>query len=67
MISIQTVGFYLFKDESVNACMQSTIEINARYSNDWIIDTDHIDTCIISPIGIDVEDLENSTNTWRWC
>ena len=51
-------GLLSFKDESVNACgscnnRDSTFDL----INDWIIDTDHIDTCIISPIGIDVEDF----------
>ena len=50
-------GLHSFRNIEINGCGSCNNRDNAlNLSNEWIIDSDYIHTCIISPIGIEVDD-----------
>jgi hypothetical protein len=50
-------GLHSFRDVEVNGCGTCNIrDSSLNLINDWIIDSDYIHTCILSPIGIEEDD-----------
>lgn len=51
-------GILSFKREEINSCGScNNRDSSLDLVNQWIIDTDFIKTCIVSPIGIEAEDF----------